>query len=194
MNNIQVKLEEFISLNKKTYICKMKKYILVIFGDFSSDELAKELALDLTPLVDSPNLKFQRTTGSMLFHFASEVIQDEIVEYLDGILIDRPNHYIMTEYSDNVSVSFPDDVKKHLFDLENNTEDVYINMSVGSSTKKELSEDDDEFVALLLEQIKERVKKPSLDTLLDKINSKGIDSLSPFEKEVLKEITQNLNS
>ena len=172
----------------------MKKYILVIFGDFSSDELAKELALDLTPLVDSPNLKFQRTTGSMLFHFASEVIQDEIVEYLDGILIDRPNHYIMTEYSDNLSVSFPDDVKKHLFDLENNSEDVYINMSVGSSTKKELSEDDDEFVALLLEQIKERVKKPNLDTLLDKINSKGIDSLSPFEKEVLKEITQNLNS
>jgi methionine salvage enolase-phosphatase E1 len=104
------------------------------------------------------------------------------------MLIDKTNSYILTEFTDNMTVSFPEDVKQHLFDLEKNTEDVYINMSVGSSTKKELSEDDDEFVALLLEQIKERVKKPSLDTLLDKINSKG------FEQEVLKEITQNLNS
>ena len=172
----------------------MKKFILILFGDFSSDEVTKEIAMDITPLVDSPHLKFQRTLGSILFHFASEVSQEEISEYVSSMLIDKTNSYILTEFTDNMTVSFPEDVKQHLFDLEKNTEDVYINMSVGGSTKRELSEDDDEFVALLLEQIKERVKKPSLDTLLDKINSKGFDSLSPFEQEVLKEITQNLNS
>jgi len=172
----------------------MKKYILILFGDFSSDEVTKEIAMDLTPLVDSPHLKFQRTTGSILFHFASEVSQEEINEYVLSMLIDKTSSFILSEYTDNMTVNFPEDVKQHLFDLEKNTEDVYINMSVGSSLKRELSEDDDEFVALLLEQIKDRVKKPSLDFLLDKINSDGFDALSPFEKEVLKEITQNLNS
>jgi len=172
----------------------MKKFILILFGDFSSDEVTKEIAMDITPLVDSPHLKFQRTVGSILFHFASEVSQEEINDYVYSMLIDKTSSFILSEYSDKMTVNFPEDVKQHLFDLEKNTEDVYINMSINSSVKKELSEDDDDFVALLLEQIKEKVKKPSLDTLLDKINSTGFESLTKFEKDVLEEITQNLNS
>jgi hypothetical protein len=48
------------------------------------------------------------------------------------------------------------------------------------------SEDDEEFAALLLEEVKKRVKKPSLDQLLDKIKETGVDSLTLFEKGVLE--------
>ena len=47
-------------------------------------------------------------------------------------------------------------------------------------------DDDEEFVALLLEEVKKRVKKPTLDQLLDKIKEVGVDSLTPFEKGVLE--------
>ena len=46
-------------------------------------------------------------------------------------------------------------------------------------------EEDDDFVALLLNQVKEKVKKPSLDYILDKIAINGMDSLTQFEKDTL---------
>jgi len=169
----------------------MRKYILILFGDFKSDELTKEVAMNLTPLVDSPHLKFQRTMGSIIFHFASEVSQEEINDYVWGTLIDVTNSFILSEFTDKMTLNFPDDVKKHLFDLEKNSEDLYINMSINSSVKREMNHDEDEFVALLLEQIKDKVKKPSLDFILDKINSEGIQSLTPFEKEILDSYSKN---
>lgn len=169
----------------------MRKYILILFGDFKSDELTKEVAMNLTPLVDSPHLKFQRTMGSIIFHFASEVSQEEINDYVWGTLIDVTNSFILSEYTDKMTLNFPEDVKKHLFDLEKNSEDLYINMSINSSVKREMNHDEDEFVALLLEQIKDKVKKPSLDFILDKINSEGLQSLTPFEKEILDSYSKN---
>ena len=169
----------------------MRKYILILFGDFKSDELTKEVAMNLTPLVDSPHLKFQRTMGSIIFHFASEVSQEEINDYVWGTLIDVTNSFILSEYTDKMTLNFPEDVKKHLFDLEKNSEDLYINMSINSSVKREMNHDEDEFVALLLEQIKDKVKKPSLDFILDKINSEGLQSLTPFKKEILDSYSKN---
>ena len=53
-------------------------------------------------------------------------------------------------------------------------------------------EDEEEFVALLLEEVKRQVKKPSLDQILDKLNNKGIDALTKFEKDTLDEYSINL--
>jgi hypothetical protein len=47
-------------------------------------------------------------------------------------------------------------------------------------------EEDDDFVALLLEGLKKNVKKPTLDYILDKIASDGFESLSQFEKDTLE--------
>jgi hypothetical protein len=47
-------------------------------------------------------------------------------------------------------------------------------------------EEDDDFVALLLEGLKKNVKKPTLDYILDKILSNGPESLTQFEKDILE--------
>jgi hypothetical protein len=52
-------------------------------------------------------------------------------------------------------------------------------------------EDDDEFVALLLNEVKKHIKVPTLDQLLDKIKSEGVDSLTPFEKGTLENYSKN---
>ena len=52
-------------------------------------------------------------------------------------------------------------------------------------------EDDDEFVALLLNEVKKHMKAPTLDQLLDKIKTEGVDSLTPFEKGTLENYSKN---
>lgn len=167
----------------------MVKYLLTVFGDFEDEKICKEIALSITPLVDSPHLKFNHTKGCLIFHFASEVSHQEIYDYLIGSLFDVTSSFILTEFTDNVSVYLPDDVKKHLLDLENNVGDVQIKIDLTKNLMNtdglEWSDKENEFVALLLDEVKKTIKKPSLDQLLDKINKTGFDSLSPYEKEIL---------
>jgi hypothetical protein len=46
-------------------------------------------------------------------------------------------------------------------------------------------------VALLLNEVKKHMKAPTLDQLLDKIKSEGVDSLTPFEKGTLENYSKN---
>jgi hypothetical protein len=163
----------------------MKKYLLIIFGNFESDNVTQEIALTITPLVDSPNLKFQKSNGGLMFHFASEISQEEIHDYVLGSLFDITNSFVLTEFTDRVSIHLPDGLKEHLLDLENTSDDIHINMTPNLRSMNE-DEEDDDFVALLLEGLKKNVKKPTLDYILDKIASDGFESLSQFEKDTLE--------
>jgi hypothetical protein len=164
-----------------------KKYLLTMLGDVDS-ELCNFIANELTPIVDSPNLKYHYIKGSMLLHFESEVEQDEIHDFIGIITFNLITTYILVELTDKVSVNMPKIYSEHLFDLEKNhrTEEII------SNTLEEVDDEDySENVALLLEEIKSKVKKPSLDFLLEKIKSKGINSLSQFEKDTLNEYSKN---
>ena len=166
----------------------MTKFLLTIIGDFKQEDLLSEIALTLTPIVDSPHLKFQSSHGTLIFHFASEVNQEEIHDYVQGSLFGLIDCFILTEYTDKVSVCMTKELKDHLFDLENESDGVSININMSHiKNNSDFMEDDedDDFVALLLNQVKEKVKKPSLDYILDKIANKGMDSLSQFEKDTL---------
>ena len=60
----------------------MNKYLLTVFGEFETKEMCQNVALSITPIVDSPNLKFQHSKGVLLFHFSSEILKEEIYEYV----------------------------------------------------------------------------------------------------------------
>ncbi len=173
----------------------MKNYILTVIGSFESEKECQELAISLTPIVDSPNLKFQHTKGILIFHFATEVSKEEIFDYVGGILFGVTEAYILTELNDKVTFSMPKDIKDHLLDLENTTENIemFIDMRAEKNNLRinEDEEEDDDFVALLLDEVKRKVKKPTLDQLLEKISKNGIDSLTQFEKETLEYYSEN---
>jgi hypothetical protein len=79
-----------------------------------------------------------------------------------------------------------EDIKEHLFDLDNMTEDCsYVVVPKQGRTEMDDMEEDDEFVALLLNELKGKLKQPTIDQLLDKISSQGIQSLTPYEKGIL---------
>jgi hypothetical protein len=51
-----------------------------------------------------------------------------------------------------------------------------------------MEQDEYYILALLLEEMRESnvIKKPSLDQILDKVLTNGMESLSPFEKDTLE--------
>lgn len=176
-----------ISLTKLQKI--MDRYLLTIIGDFKSEEECTEIAMAITPIVDSPHLKFQHSKGILLFHFETDVNKDEIFGYIQTVLFGITETFILTEITDNVSVSVPEDIKVHLFDLENVSDDVSINIDMRQvKNNPDLymdEEEEDDFVALLLGEREQFLKRPTLDQILDKILSKGYQSLSPFEQDIL---------
>lgn len=164
----------------------MKKYLLTLIGDFSDESACKNIAVSLTPLVDSKNMKFQYTRGVLLFHFGSEIQQSEIHDFIVGTLYGEGMTFILTEFTDKVSVSMYKENKEHLFDLENNTGDMKIKINMDDVYEFSDDESEEDYVALILEDLKKKVKKPTLDQLLEKIKLSGVNSLSIFEKETLE--------
>ncbi len=169
----------------------MKKYLLTVFGDFDSEK-CEEIARCMEPLIDSEHLKFQFTRGAIVFHFASEILMEDIHEFMDLLSTDYFTSFILCEWNETVSVMMNDDLKQHLFDLDHNTEGVVI---VPNDTTSQFDsyyddEDEDDIVTLLLKEVKKGLTTPSLDQLLDKIAENGVDSLTPYEKGVLETYSQ----
>lgn len=167
----------------------MKNYLLTVVGNFESEDMCKDMALTLTPIVDSPNLKFSHSRGVLLLHFASEVSKVEIYDFVHGVLYGISDTFILTEYTDNLTVALPEHLKSYMLNLNDDSEDSPMKLDmvkVKNNIGFEEAEDDEDFVALLLEQTKHMFKRPSLDQILDKISQKGFESLTPFEKDTLE--------
>jgi hypothetical protein len=168
----------------------MNNYLLTVFGEFETKEMCQNVALSITPIVDSPNLKFQHSKGVLLFHFSSEIPKEEIYEYVRGVLYGITESFILTTMTDDVSVSMPQDIYNHLFDLEsaNGELDMKLDMNRIKNNLDFMEQEEDDLVALLLEEMRvnNMIKRPSLDQILDKVLTNGIDSLSPFEKDTLE--------
>jgi hypothetical protein len=126
----------------------MNYYLLSVTNDFASDSLCKEIAISLSPIVDSPNLKFHYTRNQIIFSFGAETEKSEIYEYITGVLYGLVEIFVLTEIVDDFSVSLPKDIKDHLFDLENVGENVTMKLDM-ERIKKNLDfsyedEDDDD--------------------------------------------------
>lgn len=168
----------------------MKKYLLTVFGDFDSDK-CEEIARCMEPLIDSEHLKFQFRSGTIMFHFGSDIIMEDIHEFMDLLAPDYFDSFVLCEWNDSVSVMMDEEMSLHLFDLDNDTDGV---ITVPSSSNHEMSsydeDDEEDIVTLLLKEVKKGLTVPSLDQLLDKITENGVESLTPYEKGVLENYSQ----
>ena len=185
----------------------MKNYLATVIGNFITDESCNQLVMEVAPLVDSPNMKYQFGGGIIMMHFATEVPKDEIFEYITGLIHVDSEILILTEVSDKVSVHVPYEKSGHLFDLDNpgQNNDYSIDMK-GVVENTDLYDDYDEDdidisfsneVILpneLHSEIKAKISqwmgtpatKTTLDTILDKINVLGMGSLTKHELTLLQ--------
>ena len=184
----------------------MKNYLATVIGNFITDESCNDMVMSVAPLVDSPNMKYQFGGGIIMMHFATEVPKDEIFEYITGLIHVDSEILILTEVSDKVSVHIPYEKSGHLFDLDNPgaNNDYSIDMK-GVIENTDLYNDFDEddidisFSNELESQFKSKIQhwmgtpavKTTLDTILDKINVLGMDSLTKHELTLLQNYSNN---
>jgi hypothetical protein len=172
----------------------MKKYLLTIFGDLEHYEKQQEITITLLPIVDSPSLKFQYGKEFIIAHFESELETKEIYEFLEMCSDNLYNSFILNEYDEKVSVFMSNENKEHLFNLDGSTGASGQEMGITLNNKEEYFEDDgeeDEFTSKIIAELKRQLKPPTLDQLLDKINEKGYNVLSNFEKGILENNSKN---
>jgi hypothetical protein len=172
----------------------MKKYLLTIFGDLEHYEKQQEITITLLPIVDSPSLKFQYGKEFIIAHFESELETKEIYEFLEMCSDNLYNSFILNEYDEKVSVFMSNENKEHLFNLDGYTGASGQEMGITLNNKEEYFEDDgeeDEFTSKIIAELKRQLKPPTLDQLLDKINEKGYNVLSNFEKGILENYSKN---
>ena len=185
----------------------MKNYLATVIGNFITDESCNDMVMSVAPLVDSPNMKYQFGGGILMMHFATEVPKDEIFEYISGLIHKDSEILILTEVSDKVSVHIPYEKSGHLFDLDNPgaNNDYSIDMKgviENTDLYNDYDEDDDidiSFSNELESQFKSKIQhwmgtpavKTTLDTILDKINVLGMDSLTKHELTLLQNYSNN---
>ena len=172
----------------------MKKYLLTIFGDLEHYEKQQEITITLLPIVDSPSLKFQYGKEFIIAHFESELETKEIYEFLEMCSDNLYNSFILNEYDEKVSVFMSNENKEHLFNLDGSTGSSGQEMGITLNNKEEYFEDndeEDEFTSKIIAELKRQLKPPTLDQLLDKINEKGYNVLSNFEKGILENYSKN---
>jgi hypothetical protein len=56
----------------------------------------------------------------------------------------------------------------------------------GSEEREIYTEEEDaEYLNDILTELKSKIRKPSIDEILDKIKEKGVESITPYEKDIL---------
>ena len=116
----------------------------------------------------------------------------DIHEFVELMSYDLFDSFILSEYNDTVSVFMTDDLKSHLFDLDNETEGV-VTFDLEPRNGFDMSydeEDEDDIVTTLMNQVKKNLQVPTLDQLLDKVSDNGVESLTPYEKATLDNYSQ----
>jgi len=172
----------------------MKKYLLTVFGDFTSEK-CNEIAQLMEPLIDSENLKFYFRSGSIIFYFGSNFQLSDVHDFLDMISDELFDIFILVEHNETVTVFMTDEMKEHLFNLEEESGEMVIDLDPNNKSQSIYDEDEDEddISTILMNQIKNNLKNiqvPSLDELLDKVSEKGIESLTEFELKTLNNYSQ----
>lgn len=181
---------------------RLTSYILFVFAKHDEqEEFITSLAEELSVISDSLNIKFYYGPESGIFTFDTKDDFSVIKEYMDIMFCESKIVYMLLPYDhDKISVGFSYDIYNHLF-----TQNVGKNISsFESESQKTLSEELKSRVDLFFDKIiddedddKDEIKKikskssvPSLDDLLDKINDKGLVSLTKKELSLLKQYSK----
>lgn len=191
-----------------------KSYLLFLYGQWMDDnEFIRDIRDTLLLVVDSGYLKFVHGPASAILSFKSQEDFEDITEYLEGALPKYIDSYIFIPKPRKMSFRLPNDMDKHLFDVETNTNDL-VEKQLDQEMEIDLSMDEaflsgegpfgnlDEIMGRIdkmFEEFVTDVKKITttnhedfdLDNILDKITEKGVSSLSEEEREFLDNHNKN---
>ncbi len=189
-------------------------YLLFVFGDLMIEGMQEEIASTLLPITSNEKLKYIFGSYHMVVNMDTDIPFDELKEFIYETLKSERFEYFLMPTSDKSSVKLPTEMAQHLFDLENNNENVHIFTQENVEKIKmrdkqsddeldliinyflsntegltfddvEMEEDEDDDP--LIRKVRQKSQRPTVDQLLEKIADEGMDSLSVDEKQLLDE-------
>jgi hypothetical protein len=178
----------------------MNYYLLSVTCNVATEKICREIAISISPIVDTPHLKFHYTRNQIIFSFGTETEKDDIFEYIRGVLYGLVDIFILTEIKDGFSASLPEDVEDHLFNLDDVGEDLTMkldmdrikkNLDFSFDEEDEDDDDDNDIMSLIKSNKVINTQNPTLDQILDKLHSEGMSSLSIQEKNILETYSKN---
>jgi hypothetical protein len=136
-------------------------------------------------------LKYIFTGESVIIHIETDMGTERLNKEFKDISSELYCWYFLLKFPDNMSCNLGDDDARYLFDFNYDVKPVS-DEEVEFDFNMILEDDDDEddidndLVQMLKDKYKVKETEPTLDEILDKINQKGVSSLSFQEQAILK--------
>lgn len=188
------------------------KFILFLFvKSKSQDSYVTEIAEEIAILTKSPNIKFYYGPEASVFTFSTDETLESVKEYVDIILSDDTPVYFLLPYdTDNMSFGLPINISSHLFgdttpDKKSDFDFTERKLSDFTSMSENMfddimslydDEDDDEISKLIRKtkevKVSDVVTEDVFNSILDKINAQGRDSLTEKEVSLLNKYSNQI--
>lgn len=189
----------------------MKRYFLFGYGDFSDKAIVTYILDAMSDVTDSDFLKYKSYGTSIVLHFGNSQEFSKLNEYVNIVMSKCSSNYFLVEYTDNMSVNMTkEELDVFLIitkeDLDSSMKK-YLNNTYKNDIKDKMSEFNSDMIKLFInlndnediecedddeDQLIKHSNKPNytIDDILDKINSKGIKSLTQEELTYLNSFSK----
>jgi len=181
------------------YKLKVMNYLFFVFAKHDNqEELVKIISNDIAVVCQEGSIKYYYGPESMIFTFKCLDDISSLNEFFNLLYGDIDMVFMLLPYNtDNMSVKLDPEIYKHLFETDNNVQQSEQIIENDVEAQKLYNEFQEKFGAAFIEsigendedeisQMRKKTKEPSLNDLLDKINEKGISSLTKKELHLLE--------
>ena len=162
------------------------KYLLFIYyseGEKTEDEI-HQIATELSPIVDSNEIKYVYGPAHVVFNFMTEMSLDELSIYVDIITEDTTHFkYIIIPTPKAISSNMEPEHLKHLMEVYGESEE-----------DGEMSSNFIEFLKESFSGSNHSICYLTIDEILEKIKDQGVQSLTKEEKEKLDNYSQSIKN
>jgi len=171
-------------------------YLLFVYHneDMKTPDVTTEnIGAELSKIMSSNQVKYMFGDKHAIYHFASDFSVDEIDDFLCLVSAEYSNfNYLLNQKTKNIASNFDQDNLLHLLTLRNtNKKKQTPPKKIEFNLETEGGEEFNRISDTIMKFLPKKECELTMDELLDKITSQGIDSLTKEEKSKLDEYSKN---
>lgn len=172
------------------------EYVLFAFGDYTKDDPLINLIIDFVSQISDKDVKYQYGDPGIIVSFSTKQSPSDIMSFFEENLTKLTAMFFVFPVNDESIMSMDEKTYNHLFenvDFSNVELEKKIQIDFTESELRDNTEMTDSLnrvFDLLFKKPKKTERALSLDDILDKINEKGINSLTDIEKQKLDEYSK----
>ena len=159
------------------------RYLIFLIG---LDVNSKREFDDCLKSLPYSKMKYIHAIDGCVIHLETDVTTDVIKSKIAEITEKFFCWYFLTEFPEKMTCNLKDDDARYLFDLDYDVDEDEVEFDFNFIEKEEDDDDDNDLVQMLKDKFSVKRIEPTLDEILDKINQKGVISLSVQEQAILK--------